>query len=68
MSDPIADLLTRMRNALQAGHTTVDVPASNLKQEICRVLKEQGFVKDGEKTVEQYLEGNSVTEFVRFSI
>lgn len=46
MTDPVADFLTRMRNAVQAGHPTVDVPASRLKNEICRVLKEEGFIKD----------------------
>ncbi|MBI2424538.1 MAG: 30S ribosomal protein S8 [Candidatus Hydrogenedentes bacterium] len=46
MSDPIADLLTRMRNAIHAEHATVDIPASKLKQQICRVLKEEGFIAD----------------------
>lgn len=46
MSDPIADLLTRIRNAVQARQATVDVPASNLKTEICRVLKEEGYISD----------------------
>jgi len=46
MNDPIADLLTRVRNASRAGHETVDVPASNLKVEVCRVLKEEGFIDD----------------------
>lgn len=46
MSDPIADLLTRLRNAIQAKHPTVDIPASNLKLEVCRVLTEEGFIKE----------------------
>lgn len=46
MSDPIADLLTRIRNASSAGHGTVDAPASNVKAEICRVLKDEGFIND----------------------
>ncbi len=46
MSDPIADLLTRIRNALTAGHLTVDIPFSKLKAEICRVLREEGFIDD----------------------
>ncbi len=46
MSDPIADLLTRVRNAVQARQSTVDAPASNLKVEICRVLKEEGYISD----------------------
>lgn len=50
MSDPIADLLTRMRNALHAGKPTVDIPASSIKREICRVLKDEGFINDFEYT------------------
>jgi small subunit ribosomal protein S8 len=46
MSDPIADLLTRIRNGVQADHATVDIPASRLKVEVCRVLKEEGFIQD----------------------
>ncbi len=44
MTDPIADMLTRVRNACQAGHRTVDVPASNIKREIARILLEQGYL------------------------
>lgn len=44
MTDPIADLLTRIRNAISARHTSVDVPASKLKLEIVRILKEEGYV------------------------
>lgn len=46
MTDPIADLLTRIRNALHAGFSTVEAPASRLKEEVCRVLKEEGYIKD----------------------
>lgn len=46
MSDPIADMLTRVRNALLAGKATVEVPASKIKVEIARILKEEGFVED----------------------
>lgn len=52
-SDPIADMLTRIRNALMAGHTTVDIPRSKIKTEIARILKEEGFIEDytvGEET------------------
>ncbi|MGQ9909683.1 MAG: 30S ribosomal protein S8 [Candidatus Flexifilum sp.] len=45
-SDPIADMLTRVRNALMAGKTTVDVPASKIKVEIARILKEEGYIED----------------------
>src|SRR5271154_6682681 len=43
-SDPIADMLTRVRNAMQARHPKVDVPASRLKVEIARILKEEGYI------------------------
>ena len=44
MTDPIADMLTRVRNAVQAKHQKVDMPASRLKVEIARILKEEGFI------------------------
>jgi small subunit ribosomal protein S8 len=43
-ADPIADMLTRVRNALSARHAKVDVPASRLKMEIARILKEEGYI------------------------
>jgi len=46
MTDPIADMLTRIRNGLQAGLSKVDIPGSNLKQEIARVLKEEGYIQN----------------------
>lgn len=45
MTDPIADMLTRIRNANVVKHETVDVPASNMKKEIARILLEEGFVR-----------------------
>ena len=44
MTDPIADMLTRIRNGLQAHHETVAVPASKMKIEIARILKEEGYI------------------------
>ncbi|MEL6630170.1 MAG: 30S ribosomal protein S8 [Bacteroidota bacterium] len=44
-TDPIADYLTRIRNAQAAGHKVVDIPASNLKKAITKVLFEQGFIR-----------------------
>jgi len=44
MTDPIADMLTRVRNACHAGHRKVDIPSSKMKREIARILKERGFV------------------------
>lgn len=49
MTDPIADMLTRIRNASQMKHTKVSMPASNLKLEVLRVLKEEGYISDFEK-------------------
>ncbi|REJ77773.1 MAG: 30S ribosomal protein S8 [Acidobacteria bacterium] len=53
MTDPIADMLTRIRNAIMANHSRVDVPGSKLKLEVARILKEEGyinnFVTKGEK-------------------
>ena len=46
MTDPIADYLTRVRNAVRANHRIVEIPASGLKKEITRILKEQGFIHD----------------------
>lgn len=46
MTDPIADMLTRIRNAVTAKHTRVLIPASKMKLAIARVLKEEGYVKD----------------------
>ena len=44
MTDPIADMLTRIRNAIAAGHTRVDIPGSKLKMEVARILKEEGYI------------------------
>ncbi len=44
VTDPIADMLTRIRNAIGVGHPTVAMPSSNLKSEIARILKEEGFI------------------------
>mgnify|MGYP001048963653 CR=1 FL=1 len=48
MSDPIADMLTRIRNANNARHTTVDIPASNMKKAIAKILLDEGYVKNVE--------------------
>ena len=45
MTDPIADMLTRIRNAVQARHDSVEMPSSNMKVAIAKVLKDEGFVK-----------------------
>jgi small subunit ribosomal protein S8 len=45
MTDPIADFLTRIRNAIHAAHETVQIPASKLKAELARILVEQGYIE-----------------------
>ncbi|UCF63154.1 MAG: 30S ribosomal protein S8 [bacterium] len=71
MTDPIADFLTRIRNAIQAGHRRVDIPASNVKKRMAEILYEQKFIRnyiiidDGKQgTIRLFLkfdgEGNSV--------
>lgn len=46
MTDPVADLLTRIRNAQRAGLEELDLPASKLKQKVCEVLRDEGFVRE----------------------
>jgi len=48
MTDPVADMLTRIRNAIMARHTRVQIPASNMKVAIARILQEEGYIKDYE--------------------
>lgn len=52
MTDPIADMLARIKNALRAGHQRVDVPASKIKAEIARILKEEGYIVNYKPVVE----------------
>ena len=46
MTDPLADMLTRLRNANKAKHEKVDIPASNLKVQVARILKDEGYLKN----------------------
>ena len=46
MTDPIADFITRIRNAVKANHRIVQIPASNLKKEMTKILKEKGYILD----------------------
>lgn len=48
MTDPIADMLSRIRNSSSARHKSVEIPASNQKKDIARILKEEGFINDFE--------------------
>ena len=60
MTDPVADLLSRIRTAYMAKHDRLDVPASKLKLEVCRILKEQGYVE-----LVQELDGDPVKKQLR---
>lgn len=53
VSDPIADMLTKVRNAVQARHESVDVPTSKLKLEIVKILKTEGYIKNFKKVPEE---------------
>lgn len=58
ISDPIADYLTRVRNAILAKHRVVDVPASSIKKEITKILKEKGYILNYKFDDEQNYQGS----------
>jgi small subunit ribosomal protein S8 len=69
LTDPVADFLARIRNAIKARHPKVDVPASKLKLEIARILKEEGYIasfkaveEDGHRLVRVYLKYGNDSE------
>jgi small subunit ribosomal protein S8 len=64
MTDPIADMLTRIRNAVQARHAKVDMPASRMKVEIARILKDEGYISHF-KTAEESGR-NFLTVFLKY--
>jgi small subunit ribosomal protein S8 len=57
MTDPIADMLTRMRNAIAVRHEHVQMPASRMKREIARILKEEGYIRDFQTQTEGHPQG-----------
>lgn len=75
MQDPVADMLTRVRNAQQCKHLSVSFPASKIKQEILRVLQEEGYINDyavveqeGQKKIHvelKYYQGRPVIERIK---
>jgi small subunit ribosomal protein S8 len=65
MTDPVADFLTRLRNAAHASHETVEMPSSKLKREMARILQEQGYI-DGWETEEPSAE--HVGELIRIKL
>ncbi len=71
LTDPVADFLTRIRNAMRSRHQKLDVPASKLKAEIARILKEEGYIanykpteENGQKVIRVYLKYNINNESV----
>ena len=71
LTDPVADFLTRIRNAMRSRHQKLDVPASKLKAEIARILKEEGYIanykpteENGMKVIRVYLKYNTNNESV----
>lgn len=67
MSDPIADLLTRIRNAHIAKHDRLDVPASKVKAEMCRILDEQGFIAGYEELDNEEAPGKKLRIHLRYT-
>ena len=64
MTDPIADMLARIRNAVGAKHTRVDMPTSRLKAEIARILQSEGYIQ-GFKLLDEANDGNAVVKTLR---
>jgi len=75
MTDPIADMLTRVRNAVRAGHTKVDIPGSKIKANVCKVLKEEGFIRSfkilaksqADVTIRVYIKPGAIVDLQRSS-
>ena len=66
VTDTIADMLTRIRNANQMRYEEVNVPASNIKKEIARILKEEGFIKDYKIDSEENTQG-TITLYLKYT-
>lgn len=64
VSDPVADMLTKVRNAAMARHEKVDIPASKLKLEIVKILKTEGYIKNFKKVNQEGL--NSIRVFLKY--
>mgnify|MGYP001065618957 CR=1 FL=1 len=69
ISDPISDMLTRMRNSIKAGHLKVDIPSSKMKVSIAKILKDEGFIKNfkiiednKQKLLRVYLKYNALNQ------
>lgn len=67
MTDPIADMLTRLRNALHAKRTRVEIPASKLKIEIARILQDEGYIQSY-KVIEEPTRGRTPRRILRIAL
>src|SRR6266436_1665541 len=67
MTDPIADFLTRVRNALKAQQHDVKIPASGIKREIARILKEEGYVEDWSVAAATTRPGDEITVTLKYT-
>jgi small subunit ribosomal protein S8 len=67
MTDPIADMLTRIRNGIQARHDRVELPASKLKVEIARILKSEGFISNYKVVEEEGKPQASLRVYLKYS-
>jgi small subunit ribosomal protein S8 len=65
MTDPISDMLARLRNAVSAKHSRVDVPASKLKAEIARILQDEGYIQGFRLVEEQGQPGRQAQQIIR---
>ncbi|HEX9443191.1 MAG TPA: 30S ribosomal protein S8 [Candidatus Binatia bacterium] len=66
MTDPIADLLTRIRNAMRAGHDSVEVPSSRVKESLIKVLIAEGYLQDVKKVKPKEGAGDSLRILLKF--
>ena len=74
LNDPISDMLSRIKNAINAGHDRVEFPASKIKASICKVLKEEGYIrgfkvisKDGFVSIKILLKEDAIVGLKRYS-
>ncbi len=67
MTDPIADLLARVRNAHMAKHDRLDIPASRLKEEVCKILENEGFIRSVKRLREEGALNDTLRIYLRYS-
>jgi small subunit ribosomal protein S8 len=66
MTDPIADMLTRIRNAVSAKHTRVDIPASRIKMDIARILQDEGYIQNFKVLDDEGTPGRTLRLFLKY--